>query len=47
MECYCWAEPHASTNPDLARVLFATNSRRFDTGEVEMLMIALPSDWAT
>lgn len=44
-EYYYWAEPHASANPDLTRVLFTTNWGRFDTGEVEMFMIALPSDW--
>ena len=42
---YYWAEPHASANPDLTRVLFTTNWGRFDTGEVEMFMIALPPDW--
>jgi len=41
-----WAEPHASANPDLTRVLFTTNWGRFDTGEVEMFMIALPPDWS-
>ncbi len=45
VEHYYWAEPHASTNPDLTRVLFTTNWGRFDTGEVEMFMIALPADW--
>ena len=44
-EYYYWAEPHASANPDLTRVLFTTNWGRFDTGEVEMFMIALPADW--
>jgi len=44
-EYYYWAEPHASTNPDLTRVLFTTNWGRFDTGEVEMYMITLPPDW--
>ena len=44
-EYYYWAEPHASTNADLTRVLFTTNWCRFDTGEVEMFMIALPPDW--
>jgi hypothetical protein len=45
VEYYYWAEPHASANPDLTRVLFTTNWGRFDTGEVEMFMIALPPDW--
>jgi hypothetical protein len=40
-----WAEPHASTNSDLTRVVFGTNWGRSGTGEVEMLMIALPPDW--
>jgi hypothetical protein len=40
-----WAEPHASTNPDLTRVLFTTNWGRYRTEEVEMYMIALPPDW--
>ncbi len=44
-EYYYWAEPHASANPDLTRVLFTTNWGRFDTGEVEMFMVALPPDW--
>jgi len=44
-ECYYWAEPHASANRDLTRVLFTTNWGRFDTGEVDMFMIALPPDW--
>jgi hypothetical protein len=45
VEYYYWAEPHASTNLDLTRLLFTTNWGRFDTGEVEMVMIALPADW--
>jgi len=44
-EYYYWAEPHASVNPDFTRVVFTTNWGRFDTGEVEMFMIALPPDW--
>lgn len=40
-----WAEPHASTSPDLTRIVFATNWGRSGTGEVEMMMIALPPDW--
>jgi len=44
-EYYYWAEPHASANTDLTRVLFTTNWGRFDTGEVEVFMIALPADW--
>jgi hypothetical protein len=44
-EFFYWAEPHASTNPDLTRIVFTTNWGRYDTGEVEMYMIALPQDW--
>ena len=41
-----WAEPHASTNADLTRIVFGTNWGRTGSGEVEMYMIALPADWA-
>ena len=44
-EYYYWAEPHASVNPDFTRIVFTTNWGRFDTGEVEMFMVALPPDW--
>ena len=40
-----WAEPHASANSDLTRIVFGTNWGRSGTGEVEMFMIALPPDW--
>lgn len=40
-----WAEPHASTNSDLTRIVYGTNWGRSGTGEVEMFMIALPPDW--
>ncbi len=40
-----WAEPHASTNADLTRIVFGTNWGRSGSGEVEMFMIALPQDW--
>jgi len=40
-----WAEPHASANADLTRILFTTNWGRTGTGQVEVFMIALPSDW--
>jgi hypothetical protein len=40
-----WAEPHASANPDLTRVVFSTNWGRSGTGEVEMFLIDLPPDW--
>jgi hypothetical protein len=40
-----WAEPHASANRDLTRVLFTTNWNRSGTDHVEMFMIALPQGW--
>ncbi len=40
-----WAEPHASANHDLTRILFTTNWGRSGTEEVEMYMIELPPDW--
>jgi hypothetical protein len=40
-----WAEPHASTNSDLTRIVFGTNWGRSGTGEVEMYLIELPPDW--
>jgi hypothetical protein len=40
-----WAEPHASTNPDLTHIVFGTNWGRSGTGEVEMYLIELPPDW--
>jgi hypothetical protein len=40
-----WAEPQASVNPDFTRILFTTNWGRSGTGEVEMFLIELPSDW--
>jgi hypothetical protein len=40
-----WAEPHATVNSDMTRVLFTTDWGRSGTGEVEMFMIALPPDW--
>lgn len=40
-----WAEPHASANADLTRILFSTDWGRSGTGEVEMFQIALPEDW--
>ena len=36
-----WAEPHATTNRDLTRVLFTSNWGRSGTEEVEMYMIEL------
>ena len=40
-----WAEPQASTNQDLTRIVFTTNWGRSGTDEVDMMMIALPPDW--
>ncbi len=41
-----WAEPHASPNLDLTRVVFTSNWGRSGTGEVEMFMIDLrPAPW--
>ncbi len=40
-----WAEPHASANRDLTRVLFTSNWGRSGSGQVEMYMIALAPDW--
>lgn len=45
LEHYYWAEPHATVNRDLTRVLFSTNWGRYDTGQVECYAIALPQDW--
>jgi hypothetical protein len=41
-----WAEPQATVNADFTRVLFTTNWSRSGTGEVEMVLIELPADWA-
>jgi hypothetical protein len=40
-----WAEPHASANHDLTRVLFTSNWGRSGSEEVEMFLIELPPDW--
>jgi hypothetical protein len=40
-----FAEPHASTNADLTRVVFASNWHRVGTNTVNMYLIALPADW--
>jgi hypothetical protein len=44
-EYYYWAEPHATTNSDLTRLLFTSNWGRYNTAAVDMHMIALPPDW--
>lgn len=40
-----WAEPHASVNRDLTRIVFTSNWGRSGTGEVDMYLIELPKDW--
>lgn len=42
-----WAEPHASANQDLTRILFTSNWGRSGTGEVEMYLIWLEDDWSS
>jgi len=41
-----WAEPHATTNPDITRILFASNRGRSGTGKVDAYLIALPAEWS-
>jgi hypothetical protein len=41
-----WAEPHASANPDLTRILFGSNWGRSGSGRIDTYMIALPADWS-
>jgi hypothetical protein len=40
-----WAEPQASTNRDLTRILFTSNWGRSGSDEVDMYMIVLPDNW--
>lgn len=40
-----WAEPHASANRALTKVLFTTNWGRSGTDAVETMQIELPADW--
>jgi hypothetical protein len=42
-----WAEPHASPNHDLTRILFTSNWGRSGTEEVEMYLIELPPAWSS
>jgi hypothetical protein len=42
-----FAEPHASTNADLTRIVFTSNWHRVGTNTVETYLIALPSDWTS
>ncbi|MEJ2211084.1 MAG: hypothetical protein P8129_18875, partial [Anaerolineae bacterium] len=39
-----WAEPHASTDPGLTRILFGSNWGRSGSGQVDVYMIRLPDD---
>jgi len=40
-----WAEPQATANRDLTRILFTTNWGRSGTEEVETMLVELPPDW--
>jgi hypothetical protein len=40
-----WAEPHATVNRDLTRILFTSNWGRSGTEAVDMYMVILPPDW--
>ncbi|MBN1643000.1 MAG: hypothetical protein JXA09_17315, partial [Anaerolineae bacterium] len=40
-----WAEPHATTNGDMTRILFTSNWGRSGSEEVDMYMIELAPDW--
>ncbi|MBM4241201.1 MAG: hypothetical protein FJ150_06020 [Euryarchaeota archaeon] len=40
-----WAEPHATANRDLTKILFTSNWGKTGTEQVEMYMIELPNDW--
>ncbi|MBN1657111.1 MAG: hypothetical protein JXA93_01855 [Anaerolineae bacterium] len=40
-----WAEPQATTNGDLTRILFHTNWGRTGSGQVETFLIDLPAGW--
>ncbi|MEJ5197322.1 MAG: hypothetical protein WHX53_00220 [Anaerolineae bacterium] len=40
-----WAEPQASANRDLSRVLFTSNWGRSGSDGVEMYLIELPTEW--
>jgi hypothetical protein len=40
-----WAEPQASANRDLTRILFTSNWGRSGSEAVDMYMIVLPDDW--
>lgn len=40
-----WAEPHATTNPDLTRILFTSNWGRSGSAAVEVYQVILPAGW--
>lgn len=40
-----WAEPQASSNRDLTKIVFTSNWGHSGTEQVEMYMIELPGDW--
>lgn len=40
-----WAEPHASANPDLTRIVFTSNWGRSGTDATDLYMIQLPGGW--
>jgi len=42
-----WAEPQASANRDMTKVIFTTNWGRSGTEQVEMYQIDLPTGWAS
>jgi hypothetical protein len=44
--CHHRAEPQASANHDLTRIVFTSNWGRSGTDQVEMYLIDLPADWA-
>lgn len=46
MEQDYWAEPHATANHDLTKVLFTTNWGRSGTEEVETFLVTLPAGWS-
>ncbi|HEY3359069.1 MAG TPA: hypothetical protein VGQ83_37815 [Polyangia bacterium] len=42
-----FAEPHASTNLDLTRIIFTSNWGRVGTNTVDVYLIMLPPDWTS
>ena len=42
---FYFAEPQASANHDLTRIVFGSNWDQMGTGEVEMYLIDLPANW--